>query len=537
MYNCIFCNYNTKIKSHFEQHLKSKRHIINSKFVDNIVGGYYCKNCGRSYSCMKTLNYHQKEKTCCILTPYQKNQGDNLQINTENNIQNVEIISQSNNNNNNTNIETQNNYIDNSVKVVNINLKIGNGGIDISGLRGEKLRLILEEKLNDLLSIEEFSEMIELTYKEMNKICFAYDNYARKEKGTIKSYLLDLANIYNDILMISYNKFVKTEPNILPIICNDTKARNYHMKREKWDYFNKEDNVTALLKIINNQIMSKFNGKTIFLEGSDYRFIATHIIKNHNSVNFNLESYKPAPEIRKDYKCIKDEPKEEFTQDTKIDNLCKQMGLVKFDITRHRFYTDDPELMGGDNDLYGNSYYLYFDNDHYRVRESSLECHTVDGSHFVGYYIHELHTMIHNYREVCPTGHDKAFVHRISDELKKIYEENNDEISELDKHHKIQEIIEKNQEVTVRHNKNYYGQDQRIQIELPYIIWTGDFIRKPIKDDTGTTFLLLRNTNYLYHKSKFYGLQSDDNKIVLKDELIQDYNMLYTHAQHSYAVS
>ena len=70
-YNCIICHYNTDRKCNFEDHLTSKRHVINSEKVN--IGNkiqqkiskqkYVCQNCDKEFINRSGLWKHKQK--CC----------------------------------------------------------------------------------------------------------------------------------------------------------------------------------------------------------------------------------------------------------------------------------------------------------------------------------------------------------------------------------------------------------------------------------------------------------------------------------------
>ena len=58
-YTCIICNYSSKIKCNYQKHLKTKKHIKNSK--KNVSVKYFSCECGKTYKTFADINM-QKQK-------------------------------------------------------------------------------------------------------------------------------------------------------------------------------------------------------------------------------------------------------------------------------------------------------------------------------------------------------------------------------------------------------------------------------------------------------------------------------------------
>jgi hypothetical protein len=216
-FKCIYCDFYTSNKHHFNRHLNTEKHkqrsiLTNPNDLAQKSTIFFCE-CGKSYKHKPTLYAHKKKcdynNSSLIVqndeaVNYYKeiinelmNQNKNLMdqnkkfielteksVNTANTISNT--ISNSNNNNNNN----SNN------KNVNINV-------------------FLNEKCKDAINIDEFVKRIEVSVKDLLFI---------KDKGIAKGLAKIITNNLNDLPL-----------DKRPIWCSDKKRKKIFIKEEEWN--------------------------------------------------------------------------------------------------------------------------------------------------------------------------------------------------------------------------------------------------------------------------------------------------------------
>jgi hypothetical protein len=575
LYECIKCHYNSYTRQHYLRHLNTRKHLINhNEKVAMTVSMCECPKCGKKYSHRSGLYRHTKACNVGMEEIQVSDSKHNRQIQqTEPETQKATYLSSKQNNqtnnmaNQNCHIETQNqigvieeqknietNIENQNLKVVNINFS--GYSKDPSKFTQQEMMDFLNRELKDLLSIEEYGKMLYLGRIELGQLVNAYEAYKvckDCEDRQIRTKFDGLRSVYADILQDNYVKIVKTQPRVFPVICGDSQVRHFKIKEmNEWASKSKVEEIQPLIKIINDQVRDMFD-YLIKLDDTESRNVAKFIIRGHPFKKLaQLQSYLPLEEVRRNHKksqrlikdsnilALKDVP---FCDNPKIEKLCRFHKLIHCDPHRHMYYVNEPEPFGGYNDIHAKCYYLNFSGNHYKVRETTLVCKTVEGNHFVGYYIHSLHMMITNVLNFYEDSEDILYTQRISDDLK-ILEQSNGVLTELDCLNKIGEIIE-NLGYKVEHDKIYLKSDRRKKLYVPYSAYNGDYLPIPvIVNGKSLTCIYDRNTNYIYKSSRFMGMrrkkknynfsESDDEdemyEILLKERLSKEYKVVYENA-------
>ena len=196
LYSCKSCDYNTSNKKDYTRHLQTQKHSINAKKplpnhdgpVQNV--GYVCK-CGKKYMDNSGLWRHKKKCSQVI-----KNVQENdliMNLITQNQELQKQIIEMMKNGNNNTITNNNNTNINN-----NSNNKTFN------------LQLFLNETCKDAMNITDFVNSIQLQLTDFENI---------GEQGYI-----------NGISNLIIKNLKALDENMRPVHCSDLKRESIYVK-------------------------------------------------------------------------------------------------------------------------------------------------------------------------------------------------------------------------------------------------------------------------------------------------------------------
>jgi len=207
-FHCKLCDYSCHKKSHWLQHIVTKKHNDN-KMVKNDNKNRHICSCGRSYKYQSGISRHKKH--CPSIVGKSKSLGE---VNQDVNSDEIEYLKQKLLEKENENKELVN-------TICAMAPKIGSNNNNIS------INVFLNEHCKNAMSLNEFVNQVQPTLKDI-----------------IRTQELGFAGGVSNILIKNLNELPSIQR---PIHCSDTKRLKFYVKDEKgWNidtYNQKVDNV------------------------------------------------------------------------------------------------------------------------------------------------------------------------------------------------------------------------------------------------------------------------------------------------------
>ena len=217
-YECKICNYNSKIKCNYEKHLKTKKHIKNSKKKNVLLKKFSCE-CGKTYKYHSGLWRHNK--ICKIKNKINMLENKIIKIEKNTNILTNELIKS---NKNNTDIINEVKKLKESKNQITQNITNNQ-----NNTQNISINVFLNEHCKNAMNLTDFVEKLQVTFEDL--IYTGETNYV---EGISR------------ILIKNLNKMNKLER---PIHCSDVKRKVLYIKNEEgWEKDNEHEKINKCIK-------------------------------------------------------------------------------------------------------------------------------------------------------------------------------------------------------------------------------------------------------------------------------------------------
>ena len=271
IYYCNVCRYETKNLSHYNKHIKSKKHIANIKTFENPIRThknhiesykFKCPNCNNLYSTNSHMNRHIKK---CKLNNHNINQEllelklENQKLNYENKIVKLESeikIKETENKLKDTIIKEK----DKSNGCINSNNNIINSNNNITNNNNINTNItvnVLNQNYSHVISIDDFKKLVDHNkipkdIVEMIESAFNNDTLQAKSQS---------------LIVYMKNVCKQNDLDMLPFICNDSNIRSHKEKtKDGWKVVINNDNIIYLIDSTFRNIAIQYPEKTIIAE-------------------------------------------------------------------------------------------------------------------------------------------------------------------------------------------------------------------------------------------------------------------------------
>ena len=264
LYYCDVCHYDTKNLSHYNKHIKSKKHKTLIKTFNEShripknhheSKNYQCPICNLVFTTNSNMNRHLKK--CKLSDSNNVNQEllelklENQKLNYENKLDKLEIkhkeemikekdkcIEYINNNNNTINNNNSHNTINNNI-TNNITLNF------------------LNQNYSDVINMDDFKKLVD--NNQMPKdIVEMIESAFNNDTLQVKSHSL---------IVYMKNVCKQNDKEMLPFICNDTNNRSYKEKtKDGWRIVKNNANIIYLIDSTFRNISFQYPNKTIIAE-------------------------------------------------------------------------------------------------------------------------------------------------------------------------------------------------------------------------------------------------------------------------------
>jgi len=229
---CQKCDYKCSKKSHWDQHILTRKHKMDNKDNNRItkIVGYVCPVCSKQYKYASGLSKHkrrchaskeeeQSKKMVIEITPTQVDslEKDLENITFKNDVDELRLIMKK--------LLVQNNQTNEKIDTLkNIVPKIGdtyNNKLSIN--------IYLNEKCKDAMNLTDFVDNINVTLEDLDYT---------KNHGFVKG----ISNIF-------VKQLQDMEPTQRPIHCSDTKRLQFYIKDEnKWNRDQKHNKINSTIE-------------------------------------------------------------------------------------------------------------------------------------------------------------------------------------------------------------------------------------------------------------------------------------------------
>ena len=251
-YECIICNYGSKIKCNYQKHLKTKKHIKNSK--KNISTKHFSCECGKTYKYHSGLWRHNK--ICEIKNKMNTLENKIIKMEKNTNILTNELIKSNKNNSD----------IINEIKKLK-------GVTSHTITQNISINVFLNKHCKNAMNLTDFVEKLQVTFEDI-----MYTGQTNYVEGI------------SQILIKNLNKMNKLER---PIHCSDIKRNILYIKNKKgWEKDPKHNNIKKCIKDVEMKQIQKIpewtkdkniniykNGK----EGMEYQMVVFNSMGGMNS--------------------------------------------------------------------------------------------------------------------------------------------------------------------------------------------------------------------------------------------------------------
>ena len=227
-YECLICNYSSKIKCNYQKHLKTKKHIKNITNIKNIknknknilVKYFFCE-CGKTYKYRSGLWRHNK--ICKIKNKINVLENKIIKMEKHTNILTNELIKS---NKNNTDIINEIKKLKEAKnQIVTQNIQNQN----IQNTQNISINVFLNKHCKNAINLTDFIEKLQVTFEDLT--------YTGKT-----NYVEGISNI----LIKNLNKLNKLER---PIHCSDVKRKVLYIKnKEGWEKDGKHEKIKKCIK-------------------------------------------------------------------------------------------------------------------------------------------------------------------------------------------------------------------------------------------------------------------------------------------------
>ena len=219
-YTCIICNYSSKIKCNYQKHLKTKKHIKNSKKKVSVK--YFSCECGKTYKYHSGLWRHNK--ICKVNNKINMLENKIIKIENNTNILTTELIKS---NKNNTDIINEVKKLKETKKQnQTITQNITNNQHNTQNI---SINVFLNEHCQNAMSLTDFVEKLQVTFEDLK-----YTGETNYVEGISR------------ILIKNLNKLSKVER---PIHCSDVKRKVLYIKnKEGWEKDKKHEKINKCIK-------------------------------------------------------------------------------------------------------------------------------------------------------------------------------------------------------------------------------------------------------------------------------------------------
>ena len=227
-FECKFCDYISKYKSHYTKHLQSKKHknsemIVNDSKLAKSAKKWICE-CGKSYKF--DSGYYRHKKTCNYKKPECKAELTSLVF---------KLIDE------NKELRTQ--MLKQSEQISELIPKVGNNNNNKFNIN-----VFLNEKCRDAISMKDFVENITITMKDLD---------FTKENGNIKG----ITNIItNNLSKLSLYK--------RPLHCYDKQDKVLYIKNKEWERDDDYKQINAIIASVETRQIKQLSQWT--QENPDY---------------------------------------------------------------------------------------------------------------------------------------------------------------------------------------------------------------------------------------------------------------------------
>ena len=227
-FECKFCDYISKYKSHYNKHLQSKKHknsemIVNDSKLAKSAKKWICE-CGKSYKF--DSGYYRHKKLCSYKQQECKMELSSLVF---------KLIDE------NKELRTQ--MLKQSEQISELIPKVGNNNNNKFNIN-----VFLNEKCRDAISMKDFVENITITMKDLD---------FTKENGNIKG----IANIItNNLSKLSLYK--------RPLHCYDKQEKVLYIKNIEWEEDEGYKQINSIITSLETQQIKQLSNWT--RENPDY---------------------------------------------------------------------------------------------------------------------------------------------------------------------------------------------------------------------------------------------------------------------------
>jgi len=216
-YECIICNYGSKIKCNYQKHLKTKKHIKNSK--KNISTKHFSCECGKTYKYHSGLWRHNK--ICEIKNKMNTLENKIIKMEKNTNILTNELIKSNKNNSD----------IINEIKKLK-------GVTSHTITQNISINVFLNKHCKNAMNLTDFVEKLQVTFEDI-----MYTGQTNYVEGI------------SQILIKNLNKMNKLER---PIHCSDIKRNILYIKNKKgWEKDPKHNNIKKCIKDVEMKQIQK----------------------------------------------------------------------------------------------------------------------------------------------------------------------------------------------------------------------------------------------------------------------------------------
>ena len=251
-YECIICNYGSKIKCNYQKHLKTKKHIKNSK--KNISTKHFSCECGKTYKYHSGLWRHNK--ICEIKNKMNTLENKIIKMEKNTNILTNELIKSNKNNSD----------IINEIKKLK-------GVTSHTITQNISINVFLNKHCKNAMNLTDFVEKLQVTFEDI-----MYTGQTNYVEGI------------SQILIKNLNKMNKLER---PIHCSDIKRNILYIKNKKgWEKDPKHNNIKKCIKDVEMKQIQKIpewtKDKNINIyknskEGMEYQMVVFNSMGGMNS--------------------------------------------------------------------------------------------------------------------------------------------------------------------------------------------------------------------------------------------------------------